>query len=124
VRLLFESVRIPVIASFPQDAGTLLDGSTVAGAAWLTVKAFAAGEAIPKQHDHARPLARWLEQLGDRPPGAALPEAFRSQSGVHEVVVPPDVLKRLPRDTLIAVDWEFEQRAQVDFAAGTPTTPT
>lgn len=110
MRLLFESARIPVVASFPPDAGTLLDGSTVAGAAWLTVRTFDANEAIPKQHDHARPLAQWLEQLGDRPPGSTLPVAFRSEAGVREVVVPPDVLERLPRDTLIAVDWEFEQR--------------
>jgi hypothetical protein len=108
VRLLFESVRIPVVARFPHKAGTLLDGSTVAGAAWLTVRTFDAGEAIPKQHDHARPLARWLEQLGDRPPGSTLPDAFRSETGVREVAVPPDLLENLPRDALIAVDWEFE----------------
>jgi len=108
VRLVFESVRIPVIASFPQDAGTLLDGSTLSGAAWLTVRAFDVGEAIPKQHDHARPLARWLEQLGDRPPGSTLPETFRSETGVREVVVPRDLLDDIPRDALIAVDWEFE----------------
>ncbi|HEX6061655.1 MAG TPA: hypothetical protein VF001_06250 [Candidatus Limnocylindria bacterium] len=108
MRLLFESVRMPVVASFPRDAGTPLDGSTVAGAAWLTVRMFDAEEAIPKQHDHARSLAQWLEQLGDRQPGSTLPEAFRSESGVREVVVPTHVFERLPRDTLIAVDWEFE----------------
>jgi hypothetical protein len=109
MRLLFESARIPVTASFPHDAGTLLDGSTVGGAAWLTVRAFDADEAIPKQHDHARPLARWLEQLGDRPPGSTLPEAFRSETGVREVVVPRDILDDLPRDVLIAVDWSSSQ---------------
>jgi hypothetical protein len=108
MRLVFESVRIPVVASFPRDAGTLLDGSTVAGVAWLTVRTFDSGELIPKQHDHARPLARWLEQLGDRPPGSTLPDTFRSKTGVREVVVPPQVLEQLPHDTLIAVDWEFE----------------
>jgi hypothetical protein len=108
VRLLFESVRIPVVATFPPDAGTLLGGSTVAGVAWLTLRTFDAGEPIPKQHDHARPLAWWLEQLGDRPPGSTLPDAFRSKTGVREAAVPPDVLENLPRDTLIAVDWEFE----------------
>jgi hypothetical protein len=109
MRLLFESARIPVVANIPRDAGTHLEGSAIEGVAWLTLRSFDEGEVIPKQHDHARPLARWLEQLGDRRPGAILPDSFRSKNGVLEVAVPPDVLENVPRDTLIAVDWEFEQ---------------
>ena len=107
MRLLFESARIPVTASFPRDAGTHLDGTTADGVAWLTVRTFEPGEAIPPQHDHARPLARWLEQLAGRPPSSTLPDAFRSHSGVREVVVPPAVLADLALGTIIAVDWEF-----------------
>jgi hypothetical protein len=107
VRLLFESMRIPVVATIPSDATSPFAGSTVVGVAWLTFRTFDAGEAIPKQHDHARPLARWLEQLGGRRPSAALPDVFESETGVREVMVPLDILGKLPPDTIIAVDWEF-----------------
>jgi hypothetical protein len=108
VRVVFESERIPVTATIPSDAGTQLDGATVEGVAWLTMKTFDPGEAIPAQHDHARPLAVWREQLRGRPPGSTLPDAFRPKTGAREVVVPPRLLEGLPPETIIAVDWEFE----------------
>jgi hypothetical protein len=108
MRLIFESERIPVTAKIPSDAGSPLAGTTVDGVAWLTLKTFESGDVIPKQHDHARPLSTWFEQLGGRPPGSALPDVFRSKTGLHDVVVPPRVLEGLPVDTIIAVDWEFE----------------
>ena len=109
MRLLFESERIPVVANIPSDARTPVAGTTVDGVAWLTLKTFDEGEAIPKQHDHARPLARGLEQLHGRPSGSTLPDAFRSKTGVREVVVPPVILDMVSPDTIIAVDWEFER---------------
>jgi hypothetical protein len=108
VRLIFASERIPVTATIPSGAGTDLDGTTVEGAAWLTLRTFEIGEAIPTQHDHARPLARWLQQLRGRPPGSTLPDAFRSKTGVRDVVVPPQVIDGLRPETIIALDWEFE----------------
>ncbi|MDQ6721116.1 MAG: hypothetical protein M3003_10045 [Candidatus Dormibacteraeota bacterium] len=111
MRLLFESVRIAVIANIPRGAGTSLDGATTKGVAWLTLRAFDAGEPIPKEHDHARPLAQWLEQLDGRPPGSTLRKGFGPRPERERWSCHIKFSRSWRPKRSFAVDWEFEPRA-------------
>src|SRR5260370_37936706 len=109
MRVLFESERVPVKARFPSNAGTRMDGATATGVAWLCVRILEAAEPIPKEYDHARPVARVLELLA---PGSshrsALPSDFVPLDGrTHLVTVPRSLLASLPTDTIVGIDWEF-----------------
>src|SRR3954469_21890663 len=60
VRIMFESSRMPVTATIPSDADSPFAGTTTDGVVWFCLRTFDEGEAIPKQHDHARPVSRVL----------------------------------------------------------------
>jgi hypothetical protein len=110
MRVVFESDRIPVRATFPDGSGTRFDGLTKGGEAWLCVRAFERTEPLPPQHDHARPVATILSLL---PHGgafrSALPPLFETSVAVaREVVVPREVLESVTPQELVGIDWEFE----------------
>src|SRR5438309_5825973 len=107
MRVLFESERIPVTATIPLSA--LSKGTTARGVAWFAIRVFEVGESIPKEYDHARPVARVLALLAaGEPHRSTMPSAFAARDGkAHEVVVPRSVLTSIPPDTIVGLDWEF-----------------
>ena len=110
MRVLFESARVPVEVTMPDDAGTRIDGKTARGTAWLAVRVFESGETIPNEFSHARPVARVLAVLpADGPHRSTMPPAFKPLSGEerHVVLVPRAVLTSVPPETIVGIDWEF-----------------
>jgi hypothetical protein len=110
MRIICESPRTPATATIPSDADSPLAGTIVDGVIWFCVRTVDQGEAIPKHHDHARPVSQVLKLLG---PGqvhrSAVPAVFASRTGpLNDAVVPRDLLDALAPNTVVALDWEFD----------------
>ena len=112
MRVIFESPRMRAIATIPGNADSPLAGTTADGLIWFCIRSFDESEAIPRQHDHARPVSRVLELLSPgQPHRSRVPAVFSSPAGpLPDAVVPRDLLDALAPDTIVALDWEFEPR--------------
>jgi hypothetical protein len=110
MRIIFESERIPVTAIIPSGAESPLAGTTTNGVAWLCILTFEQGEVIPREHDHARPVARVLERLAPgEPHRSPMPSVFAALDGdPRDVAVPRSLFTSLPLTTIIGIDWEFK----------------
>jgi hypothetical protein len=122
MRIIFESERTPVTATIPSDAASPVAGTTTDGVAWLCIRTFDDGEVIPKEYDHARPVARVLERLASgEPHRSPMPSVFAPLDGrAHEVTVPRSVLTSIAPDTIVGIDWEFQPVTSARSSATRP----
>jgi hypothetical protein len=97
--VIFETQPVPAVANLPRKAA-------VPGTARYIVRVFDVGEAVPPIYDYAQRVDEWLATIEQDGALRADPPS-NLRGALTTALVPRSLIDGLPRDSLLAGEWEF-----------------